>query len=643
MSITTDAIHRLVVLNESENNPSFNPIVQVLKVMPVNNSSSSTEQKKRYRVILSDGKHHCQGMLATQHNMFVESGDLTDFSLVRITDSMKNLIQDRAVIILLQLDLLSNPGHKIGVPKDIHRAGAGAAQAGAARYNNNNNNDVKPETTASNPYGNNNNNRPGMNNYNRPTSVPSTSTSNPYHHSTPIARTNIPSSSKPITPIEQLNMYQNRWTIKARLTSKSQIRHWSNAKGEGQLFSMELLDSSSDIRATMFKEAVDKFYPMLEVDKVYTFSGGRLKAANMQYNTCKSSFEITFDQNAEICLEDDTGEIIQQSYNLVPIVSLENVDPGGFVDVCGVIKNVGEPGTIVSKKTGKELSKCELIVADDSGAEVSCTVWGDKAMTAAQDFAGNPVVAFRRARVSDYGGRTLSANGDGIAIRPRIPDAERLQNWWQSGGSRVTSTKSLSSTGGGGAGRFPKFEERKTVAAIKGENLGYTNPEKPDWISFKGTFNFIKSDKEGGAWYTACPNAEEPCKNRYKVTMGSDGSYYCERCQQNYNSCLHRYIFSATIGDDTSTTWVSIFDDQARVLLNQMTADEMYEELNGDPGQSAYDGYFAKANFTDWIFTCKVKQEMNQDEMRIKTSVHSLHPVDYAKEGRSLLDSILAM
>lgn len=376
---------------------------------------------------------------------------------------------------------------------------------------------------------------------------------------------------------------------------------------------------------------------------MYTLSGGRLKAANMQYNTCKSSFEVTFDQNSEICKEDDTGEIVQQSYNLIPIVALENTDPGGFVDVLGVVKRVGEPGTILSKKSGKELNKCEVTIGDDSGADVSVTIWGERALGAPNEFVGNPVVAFRRARVSDYGGRTLSASTDGITCNPRIAETQKLLQWWNSGGSSAGATKSLSTSGGGGAGRFPTFEERKTVASIKGENMGYKDADKPEWVSFKGTFSFIKSDREGGAWYTACPNPEDPCKQRCKIQPGNDGTYYCERCSRNYENCIHRYIFSATISDDTSTSWVSLFDDQAKTLLDGMAADQMHEILNGEGGQSAYDGFFAKANFTDWIFSCKVKQEMNQNEMRIKTSIQSLHQVDYAKEGYSLLNSILSM
>ena len=47
-----------------------------------------------------------------------------------------------------------------------------------------------------------------------------------------------------IYPIASLTPYQNKWTIKARVTHKSDIRSWSNARGEGTLFSMDLVDES---------------------------------------------------------------------------------------------------------------------------------------------------------------------------------------------------------------------------------------------------------------------------------------------------------------------------------------------------------------------------------------------------------------
>lgn len=78
-----------------------------------------------------------------------------------------------------------------------------------------------------------------------------------------------PGPMGPVIPISGLNPYQNRWTIKARITSKSDMRSWSNAKGEGTLFSIDLLDSEgSAIRATFFKEACEKFYGQLAEGRV---------------------------------------------------------------------------------------------------------------------------------------------------------------------------------------------------------------------------------------------------------------------------------------------------------------------------------------------------------------------------------------
>ena len=53
--------------------------------------------------------------------------------------------------------------------------------------------------------------------------------------------------------------------MKVRVTNKSDIRTWSNARGDGKLFSMDLMDDTGEIRATCFNAEVDKFYSMIEV------------------------------------------------------------------------------------------------------------------------------------------------------------------------------------------------------------------------------------------------------------------------------------------------------------------------------------------------------------------------------------------
>ena len=59
-----------------------------------------------------------------------------------------------------------------------------------------------------------------------------------------------------------------RWSIKARVTNKSTIRTYSNAKGDGKLFNVEFIDSTGQIRASGFNVQLDKFYDMLNIDSV---------------------------------------------------------------------------------------------------------------------------------------------------------------------------------------------------------------------------------------------------------------------------------------------------------------------------------------------------------------------------------------
>ena len=46
----------------------------------------------------------------------------------------------------------------------------------------------------------------------------------------------------------ELNLFvYSSWMIRVRVTNKSGIRKWSNSKGEGKLFSVDLLDESVSI------------------------------------------------------------------------------------------------------------------------------------------------------------------------------------------------------------------------------------------------------------------------------------------------------------------------------------------------------------------------------------------------------------
>ena len=104
-----------------------------------------------------------------------------------------------------------------------------------------------------------------------------------------------------------------------------------------------------------------------------------------------------------------------------------------MTDVIGVCKNASEITTIITKTSNRKLNKRELDLVDRSGCVVTCTLWEAEA----EEFDGSsfPVVAIKGAKVSDFGGRSLSTVMNSIMVaNPDIPEAHKLRGWFDSVG-----------------------------------------------------------------------------------------------------------------------------------------------------------------------------------------------------------------
>lgn len=103
------------------------------------------------------------------------------------------------------------------------------------------------------------------------------------------------------TPIKVLNSYSTDWKLKARITKKYPLRQWSSDKGSGHILNIDLIDKdNSQIQATFFNEAAEKFDKILRENAVYLFSNGIVKMANKRFTSIKNDHCLTFDINAEI-------------------------------------------------------------------------------------------------------------------------------------------------------------------------------------------------------------------------------------------------------------------------------------------------------------------------------------------------------
>lgn len=441
-----------------------------------------------------------------------------------------------------------------------------------------------------------------------------------------------------IIPIAALNPYQGRWAIKARVTAKGDLRRYNNARGDGKVFSFDLLDSDGgEIRVTCFNAVVDRFYDVIEVGKVYMISKGSLKPARKNFNHLKNEWEIFLEatSNVELCPDED-GSIPRQQFSFRLISEIENAENNSILDVIGVVISVN-PSVPILRKNGMETQRRILNLKDSSGKSVELTLWGEFCNKEGQklqemfDTGFCPVLAVKAGKVSDFSGKSIGTiSATQLFVNPDFPEAHRLREWFDRGGKN-TASLSISKDVVPGA---PKNEVRKTVSQIKDEGLGRS--EKPDWVTVKATIAFIKTDS---FCYTACPLMVGDRQCSKKVTRSSNQRWQCDRCNQEFEDCDYRYLLQAQIQDHTGLTWVTAFQEAGEEILG-CTAKEMYLLKYEEQDDARFGDIIRSRIFNQFLFKLKIKEEIYGDEQRVKVTVIKADKVNYSSESRHILDLI---
>ncbi|XP_057840064.1 replication protein A 70 kDa DNA-binding subunit A-like [Cryptomeria japonica] len=177
---------------------------------------------------------------------------------------------------------------------------------------------------------------------------------------------NAPSEN--ISPIKNLNPYQNNWTIKGHVTNKRNMHQYNTPKCNGQVFSFDIIDEEGcEIRITSFDEIAELHYHQVEKGASYVLSKGTIKDASTIYNNLNSHLEIILTETSVLKRSTpdavETGKKKKRSFT--PINEILTTTNNTLIDVIGVVVNVGEI-SVIRRKDGSTVNKRIVKINDMS-------------------------------------------------------------------------------------------------------------------------------------------------------------------------------------------------------------------------------------------------------------------------------------
>lgn len=653
----------------------------------------------RWKINLSDGVHSTAAIVASQLVHLASSGELREGTVVDIRDTVVHHVESKHFVFVLSIEIVAQGVPKIGNPVE-RKVGAGGGvepstagpvqpawqQQAGAPYNNNGagqygapnpapapqpyggygapnaygapppmgNNFTamgygggppaqgvpKPyDAPPPNPYGSPQQQKPQQyqggpppvsNAYGAPAMPPQ------YRPAAggAIARNEAPPN---LVPISSLNAFNNKWTIKARVTQKSEIRRYSNARGEGKFFSFDLLDAENgEIRVVGWNTECDRFFDQVQIGTVYTLTKASLRNKRSNYNQTRHHFEIHLESGSILTPVEDENAIPKISFSFVPLAALEDTPPGVVLDVIAVVESIADPMEI-SRKDGTQVAKRSVNIRDASGRSIELTLWGgytsnpgDK-IGAAVASGHHPIVAVKGARVGDFNGKTLSTVSSSTVLLDPVdpPEAGQLRSWYDNGGAaQAAQALSMARTGGG------RVDRRVSVAQIKGERLG--SDGKAAWVQVLAQVAFVRNESYA---YPACPlpyNGKQ-CSKKLTDQTGDGTSWLCERCHASVPAPDWRYILSLQVADHTEASWVTAFNEVGPELMG-MPAQEL--KALADAGDSRFPIAFRDVQFRLMAFKLKISEETYNDETKMRSTVVRVDPVDYSQETQWTLNAI---
>jgi replication factor A1 len=613
---------------EVDNKKNYN-VDYYFQILSLRKKDEAPNQKPSSHIIftctLSDGQYKYTGFV-----LFADPSqeNLANGDIIRAYSLSTNFIQSQKnkVYLIKKFEIIDKGVGQIGNPellRDNNTVGSDSKE----RQSISTNGVQRPQVNVaggnshassnSNSYNNNSLNNPSYNNQNNNTSYNQKSTS-----------VEIGKKSY-YMPLASLTTFTKDIQILVRCCRKTELKNFMGKNGQpGSLFSFNIMDSDgSEMQVTCFNKACDKFYNLIQENKVYEIIGGYVKINDKKYSSVKSEYKLILEDNTRIEEKEDDSSIKQISFNFVKIVDIGPMQKDSTIDVYGVVLEAQDK---ITKKTkaGKDAQIRKLTLVDDSEYKIEFTLWKNHADD--DRIQQGSVLAIKNAKVGDFNGRSMSTVDDTkIIADPEFPMVQELKSF-------VDNYKGEWKTFTGNSGSHqanPEAAGNQAIMSIK-DAIAILDSGEPDdripTVKVKATVCTINhSDKN---FYAGCP--EKNCK---KKLIPDTYGFICPNCNTN-RSPIYYYTLSLRIKDFSAEHWIDVFGDLGAKLFKYNCEEYKDFVLNSDTVKLKEIN--ANLEFKTFIFTGKPKLQMYNSVAKKKINVWRIDNIDTVADARRLIKNL---
>ena len=181
---------------------------------------------------------------------------------------------------------------------------------------------------------------------------------------------------------------------------------------------------------------------MLNVGSWYSIANAKLKPANPKYNENDGKYSIVLTEYSQIIkLQPNNEKQKENKFVKIKETTEKNLK---YMDVIGIVLNVGTLTSIYSWKCNTSFNKRKLTICDETGI-IDVTLWDHQAsLYNEKNINMGDILDFKNVTLTEYNGYGLSSPCQ-ILINEQNAKAEKLRQWYEKTQHRLHHIPQLSS------------------------------------------------------------------------------------------------------------------------------------------------------------------------------------------------------